>query len=92
MRVYLDWTIQVYKDNVFLFETDCELSIEYEQFHDDLPNWDVVEFHYTDKYKETGRPIYTKVCRYMPLFHVLYNALDLDKITDALVRELDCYA
>lgn len=92
MRVYLDWTIQVYKDNVFLFETDCELSIEYEQFNDDLPNWDVVEFHYTGKSKETGRPIYTKVCRYQPLFHILYNALDLDKVTDALVREIDCYA
>ena len=87
--LYIETTISVYKDGVCLFETDCECRVEYE-----LPdgrrgpiNWDVTEFHFTGKGPD-GKPIYTKINRYEPLFHVLYKDLNRDwldeRVTDAL--------
>ena len=83
---YVDYTVQAWKDDVCLFETDCELGIDY-----DLPDgrrgpvdWDVVEFHFTDT--KDGKPVYTKINRHEPLFHVLYKDLDRDYL-DERIRE-----
>ena len=86
--VYLPYTAQVWKDGVCLFETDCELRIEYS-----LPDgrsgpidWDVTEFHFDGVGTEPGKRIYTKIGRTEPLFQVLYKDLDTDTI-DATLRE-----
>lgn len=78
--LYIPTTITVWKEDVCLFETDCECRITY-----DLPDgrrgivdWDVTEFHFTDKGK------YTKITRTEPLFGVLYKDLDRDWIDEQL--------
>ena len=83
---YVNYTVQAWKDDVCLFETDCELGIDY-----DLPDgrrgpvdWDVVEFYFTDT--KDGKPVYTKINRHEPLFHVLYKDLDTEYLND-LIRE-----
>lgn len=82
--LYIPYTVQAWKDDVLLFETDVELGINY-----DLPDgrrgvvdWDVSEFHFTDK--KDGKPVYTKICRHEPLFHVLYKDLDTEWINTRL--------
>ena len=77
---YLNYTVQAWKDDVLLFERDCELGIDY-----DLPdgrrgvaNWDIVEFHFADNGK------YTKVTRTEPLFKVLYADVDREWIDEQL--------
>lgn len=83
--IYIPATISVYKDGVCLFETDCECRIDYE-----LPDgrrgpvdWDVTEFHFTDKGPD-GKPIYTKIGRTEPLFGVLYKDIDRDWLDEKL--------
>ena len=83
---YVNYTVQCWKDDVCLFETDCELGIDY-----DLPDgpeghvdWDVVEFYFSDT--KDGKPVYTKINRHEPLFHVLYKDLDRDYL-DERIRE-----
>ena len=83
---YVNYTVQCWKDDVCLFETDCELGIFYE-----LPDgpeghvdWDVVEFHFTDT--KDGKKVYTKTHKHEPLFHVLYKDLDTEYLND-LIRE-----
>lgn len=84
---YLNYTVQVWKDDVLLFERDCELGIDY-----DLPDgrngpvdWDVNEFHFTDTDKN-GKAIYTKINRHELLFLVLYKDLDHEWL-DERIRE-----
>ena len=83
---YVNYTVQAWKDDVCLFETDCELGIFYE-----LPDgpeghvdWDVVEFYFTDT--KDGKKVYTKINKHEPLFHVLYKDLDTEYLSD-LIRE-----
>ena len=76
---YVPVTITVYKDGVCLFETDCEARIEYE-IVDNLPDWDVSEFHFSDSGK------YTKVARHMPLFHILYDAVDREWLQEQVLE------
>ena len=78
--IYIPATISVYKDNVCLFETDCECGVDY-----DLPDgrrgvadWDIVEFHFADNGK------YTKVTRTEPLFKILYADVDREWIDEQL--------
>jgi hypothetical protein len=82
---YIPVTITAYKDNVCLFETDCEARIDYE-IVDDLPEWDISEFHFTDT--KDGKPIYTKVARHMPLFHILYDAIDREWLHEQVIEAL----
>lgn len=86
--IYVPYTVQAYKDNVLLFERDVELFIEY--YLPDGPrglvDWDVLEFHFDDK-DANGRPIYTKIGRHEPLFHVLYKDLDREWL-DERIREM----
>ena len=88
---YLPYTVQAWKDDVCLFETDCELGIDY-----DLPDgrrgpvdWDVVEFYFSDT--KDGKPVYTKINRHEPLFHVLYGNLNREwleqRLYDALATD-----
>lgn len=97
--VYIPYTVQAYKDDVFLFETDCELRIEW-----DLPDgrsgpvdWDVTGFYFSDK-RADGKLVYTEVNRTEPLFKVMYADLDRewidDKLTDVLAdnEEINRYA
>jgi hypothetical protein len=96
--VYLPYTAQAWKDGVCLFETECELRIEYS-----LPDgrsgpidWDVTEFHFDDTLD--NKRIYTKVTRTEPLFQVLYDNLGNDFIDERLREtladhgEVDLYA
>ena len=76
---YIPVTATVYKDGVCLFETDCEARIDYE-IVDGLPDWDVTEFHFSDK----GQ--YTKVARHMPLFHILYDAMDREWLHEQVME------
>lgn len=78
---YIPVTATVYKDGVCLFETDCEARIDYE-IVDGLPDWDVTEFHFSDK----GQ--YTKVARHMPLFHILYDAMDREWLHEQVMEAL----
>lgn len=90
MNTYVETTVRVMKDGICLFETDCEVRVEWElQNREDLPNWDVTEFHFTAKDRKTGRPIYTKINRTEPLFGVLYDNLNHDHITDKLMEMND---
>jgi len=88
---YVPVTITVCKDGVCLFETDCEARIEYE-IVDDLPDWDISEFHFSDSGK------YTKVARHMPLFHILYDAVNRkwlhEQVMEAVINngEISRYA
>ena len=83
---YVDYTVQAWKDDVCLFETDCELGIFYElpDGPDGPVDWDVVEFHFSDT--KDGKPVYTKINRHEPFFHVLYKDLDRDYL-DERIRE-----
>ena len=76
---YIPVTITVCKDDVCLFETDCEARIDYE-IVDDLPDWDISEFHFSDSGK------YTKVARHMPLFHILYDAVDREWLHEQVME------
>ena len=80
---YIPVTATVRKDGVVLFETDCEARIEYE-IVDGLPDWDISEFHFTGK--KGGKPIYTKVARHMPLFHILYDAMNREWLHDQVME------
>ena len=82
---YLPVTATVYKDGVCLFETDCEARIEYE-IVDGLPDWDISEFHFTDT--KDGRRIYTTVARHMPLFHILYDAMNREWLHEQVIEAL----
>jgi hypothetical protein len=96
--LYIETTISVWKDDVCLFETDCECRIEYylPDGQSGIIDWDVTEFHFTGK--KDGKPIYTKIGRHMPLFHVLYADLDREwlqeRLTDMLADDgiVDRYA
>ena len=85
---YVSYTVQAWKDDVCLFETDCELGIYYElpDGPDGLIDWDVVEFHFTDK--KDGKPVYTKINRHEPLFHVLYKDLDNEYLGERIREAL----
>lgn len=78
---YVPVTITVCKDDVCLFETDCEARIEYTIDGADV-DWDVSEFHFSDK----GQ--YTKVARHMPLFHILYDAMDREWLHEQIIEAL----
>ena len=82
---YIPVTATVIKDGVCLFETDCEARIEYE-IVDGLPEWDISEFHFTGK--KDGKPIYTKVARHMPLFHILYDAMNREWLHEQVMEAL----
>ena len=82
---YIPVTATVYKDDVCLFETDCEARIEYEII-DGLPDWDISEFHFTGT--KDGKPIYTKVARHMPLFHILYDAMNREWLHEQVMEAL----
>lgn len=82
---YIPVTATVYKDGVCLFETDCEARIEYE-IVDGLPDWDISEFHFTGT--KDGKPIYTKVARHMPLFHILYDAMNREWLHEQVMEAL----
>lgn len=84
---YVPVTITVYKDDVCLFEADCEARIEYE-IVDGLPDWDVTEFHFDACGTEPGKRIYTKVARTEPLYLVLYDALDLKRLHERVIEAL----
>lgn len=85
---YVPYTVQAWKDDVCLFERDCELGIFYE-----LPDgpeghvdWDVVEFHFSDT--KDGKPVYTKINRHEPLFHVMYKDLDTEYLNEHIRETL----
>jgi hypothetical protein len=80
---YIPVTATVYKDGIVLFETDCEARIEYE-IVDGLPDWDISEFHFTDT--KDGKPIYTTVARHMPLFHILYDAMNREWLHEQVME------
>lgn len=82
---YIPVTATVIKDGVCLFETDCEARIDYE-IVDGLPDWDISEFHFTDT--KDGKPFYTKVARHMPLFHILYDAMDREWLHEQVIEAL----
>ena len=82
---YIPVIATVIKDDVCLFETDCEARIDYE-IVDGLPDWDISEFHFTDT--KDGKPIYTKVARHMPLFHILYDAVDREWLHEQVIEAL----
>lgn len=92
---YIPVTATIYEDGVCLFETDCEARIEYE-IVDGLPDWDISEFHFNDT--KDGKPVYTKIARHMPLFHILYDAVNREwlheQVMDAVIDngEINRYA
>ena len=85
--LYIETTISVWKDDVCLFETDCEARIDYE-IVDGLPEWDISEFHFDAVGTEPGKRIYTKVARHMPLFHILYDAIDREWLHEQVIEAL----
>lgn len=85
-HVYTPYTVQAWKDGVCLFETDCELRIDY-----CLPDgrrgpidWDVMEFHFEGIARHLKTKAYTKITRAEPLFGVLYQGLDRESIEETL--------
>jgi hypothetical protein len=82
---YVPITITVCKDDVCLFETSCEARIDYE-IVDGLPDWDISEFHFDACGTEPGKRIYTKVARHMPLFHILYDAVDREWLHEQVME------
>jgi hypothetical protein len=82
---YVPVTITVCKDDVCLFEADCEARIEYE-IVDGLPDWDVTEFHFDAVGTEPGKRIYTKITRTEPLFKILYQNLDREWLHEQVME------
>ena len=86
--IYIPATISVYKDNVCLFETDCECGVDYD-LDDGAADWDVNEFWFDDT--KDGKKVYTKINRHEPLFHVLYGNLNREwleqRLYDALATD-----
>ena len=82
---YVPVTITVCKDDVCLFETDCEARIDYE-IVDGLPDWDVTEFHFDAVGTEPGKRIYTKITRTEPLFKILYQDLDREWLHEQVIE------
>lgn len=85
---YLPITITVWKDDVCLFETDCEVKCEWS-----LPDgpsgpidWDVTAFWFQNVGTEPGKRKTVEVYRADPLFAVLYADMDRDWI-DTQLRE-----
>ena len=88
--VYIPYTVQAWKDDVCLFETDCELKVSYA-----LPDgrsgpidWDVTGFFFDNVGTEPGKRIYTEINAHEPLFHVLKKDLDTDFIDERLRETL----
>ncbi len=86
--VYIPYTVQAWKDDVCLFETDCELKVSF-----DLPDgrsgvidWDVTGFFFDACGTEPGKRVYTEIFPHEPLFHVLKKDLDTEWI-DTTLRE-----
>ena len=84
--VYIPYTVQAWKDDVCLFEADCELKIDW-----DLPDgrrgpvdWDVTGFYFDNVGTEPGKRVYTEIGRTEPLFGVLYKDLDTEWIGERL--------
>ena len=82
---YIPVTVTAWKDDVVLFETDCEARIDYD-IVDGLPDWDVTEFHFTGK--KNGKPVYTKIGRTEPLFKILYQDLDREWLQEQVFEAL----
>lgn len=83
--VYIPYIVQAWKDDVCLFEADCELKIDW-----NLPDgrrgpvdWDVTGFYFSDK-RADGKLVYTEIGRTEPLFGVLYKDLDTEWIDERL--------
>ena len=88
--VYIPYTVQAWKDDVCLFETDCELKVSY-----DLPDgragvidWDVTGFFFDNVGTEPGKRVYAEIFPHEPLFHVLKKDLDNDFIDERLRETL----
>jgi hypothetical protein len=87
---YVPVTVTVWKNDVCLFDADCEARCEYS-----LPDgpsgpvdWDVTAFHFADK-RADGTRVYCEIERTEPLFGVLYADMDREWIGDQL-REAPC--
>ena len=83
--IYIPATISVYKDDVCLFETDCECGIDYD-LDDGAADWDVNEFWFDDT--KDGKKVYTKINRHEPLFQVLYGNLNREWLEGRLYDAL----
>ena len=86
---YIPTTITVWKNDVCLFEADCEAKCEYS-----LPDgpsgpvdWVVTAFHFADK-RADGTRVYCEIERTEPLFGVLYADIDREWIGDQLREAL----
>ena len=86
---YIPITITVWKNDVCLFEADCEAKCEYS-----LPDgpsgpvdWDVTAFYFADK-RADGSHVYAEIYRTEPLFGALYADIDREWIGDQLREAL----
>ena len=86
---YIPITITVWKNDVCLFDADCEAKCEWS-----LPDgpsgpvdWDVTAFHFADK-RADGTRVYCEIGRTEPLFGVLYADTDREWIDNQLREAL----
>jgi hypothetical protein len=80
--LYVPVTIGVYRDDVHIWDADCEARVHYE-----LPDgpsgvldWDVTGFHFASTHN--GKPVYTEIGKTDPLWKDLYDHMDREWIHD----------
>jgi len=87
-QLYVETTITATKDGVTLFETDCEVLVEFFMDAGEI-DWRPLEFHFTGRGTEPGKRIYTKINRTEPLWEVLAANLSDDVIMTAIRDHLN---
>lgn len=78
-KFYIEATITVEKEGICLFETDCEILVDYVDDRGDL-DLDVRSFHFT-KTSPDGKRTLTAVHPHEPLFHSLLTGVNMDWLT-----------
>lgn len=82
-ELYVPTTVAVYKDNICLFEADCEALVRYIDDAGEL-DLEVLSFHFDAAGTLPKQRIFTAIHRHEPLFHVLAGAVNMQHLTNAV--------
>lgn len=87
-QMYVPQTLTIIKNGVTLFETDCEVLIEY-YFDAGEIDWRPVSFHFEGRGAAPEQRLYADINKTEPLWAVLNAALEDAAIVTAICDHLD---